>query len=106
MRNVTWSDNTCLVGWTSIHGELTLEDMDWLTEMQPKGHFTATFYYLGGTMSSRVHKTKDMTWQQWMAIQPGEHRTFYYTFPEDEKGIALLTALRLQGMQGRRCHER
>jgi hypothetical protein len=40
-----------------------------------------------------------------MWTKPGESRRFYYSFPEDEKGVVLLTALRLQGMKGRGCHE-
>ena len=113
MRNLVWSDNTCTVGWTSIHGLFTAEDMGWLASMQPSGHFTPTFYCEGkdkvwarvkSRTSGRVVRIED--WPAYMRLRPGDHGRFYYSFPEDEKGIALLTALRLQGMQERRCHER
>lgn len=102
MKNVTWNDNLCTVGWTTVHGEFAARDMDWLLSMQPKGYFTPTFYTRGNELSQKEH----LSWQEYMWTKPGESRRFYYSFPEDEKGVVLLTALRLQGMKGRGCHER
>jgi len=89
LKNLRWSDNTCTVGHTTIWAVMTCSDMEWLLQMHPAGHFVNTFYYSG--------PRGNHDWINYTRVQgPGG---FYFDFPLDEKGRALLTALRLHGMK-------
>ena len=97
MKQLRWSDNTCSVGWTSIWAMMTAHDMDWLREMHPKGYFTNTFYY----SIARVEDWPEVIRKLEKDITGDPHFPFYFTFPEDAAGCALLAALRMMGMTAR-----
>ena len=87
MRNITWNDNSGREGITCIHAKMTLADLDWLKSMHPRGYFVHTTFVTN--MSLRQYATN-------VGVVPA-----YFYFPEDDKGIALLAALRLMGMGNR-----
>ena len=41
---IKWSDNTCTVGWTNIHGYFNSIEMEQIQKAMPEGRFTNTFY--------------------------------------------------------------
>lgn len=86
MYEVAWSDNTCSVGYTTIHGRLDKADREWLDSMAD-GWFTGTCH----PNTIRLLEAQ------------GKPAPYYFTFREDERGKALITALRLMGMPGRRA---
>ncbi len=87
MQRVTWSDNTCAVGWTSIHGYFTPCDLEWLLRQVPMGKLTPTFFnhlpprWTPDTIRDRLGTGA---------------RSYYFSFPESD-GTTLLVALRLHG---------
>jgi hypothetical protein len=95
MKYLNWSDNVCTIGWTSIHGVMNADDMEWMGKMHPAGHFTPTFF-------SRWSWNHTVTPERIREHCGDESRGFYFTFPEDERGQALLTALKFKGMKGER----
>lgn len=86
MNQVSWSDNLCTVGWTTIHGWFDKRDRDWLASMVDRHHFSAT-----------VSRESQARLESFNTPCP-----YYFDFPEDDKGKALLSALRIMGMPGRR----
>jgi hypothetical protein len=98
MKNLTWSDNICTVGWTSVHARMQPKDMEWLQEMQPRGHFTPTF--------SPPWSCECCPGAVRAFLGEFSERGYYFTFPEDKAGTALLVALKVRGMTGERWMSR
>lgn len=88
IQELQWSDNVCTVGWTCIHAYMVAADMRWLLERCPDGTFTPTFYRLaeeGGPVLTPEEAEK----------LEGP-RGFYFNFPLDMRGEALLAELGLR----------
>jgi len=96
MRYITWADNICTVGWTSIHASLSPNDMEWLLSMHPQGWLTPTFFPPWG--HSRAKVTPELARSHWGEAE----KRYYFSFPEDQQGQALLVALKIKGMTGER----
>ena len=105
MKSLRWSDNICTVGWTCIHAWMNYEDMEWLHSMHPEGTFTPTFF--PPSVFNRHTKRNTASWLEAMKDFKGSRLYaqtilgFYFNFPEDERGKALLVALKLRGMGDR-----
>ena len=76
MKGLSWSDNICTVGWTSIYGSFTLADMQELLGLHPEGSFTPTFsgIGLGYTNEELFSRLKEEGWDD---VEHG----FYFQFP-------------------------
>ena len=98
MKGLVHSDNAGAVGHTSIWAQMSVEDMEWLLEMEPEGHFINTFYPGEG------HAKGFWTWS-WRTNtgmienirSAGGEWGFYFTFPRSSS--KLLVALTLMGMK-------
>lgn len=84
MNRLRHSDNTCTVGWTSIHAQMTADDMRHLQSKHTEGYFTQTFFRSGKWL-----RTPEEFEECGYTYPMG----FYFTFPRDEQGEALLDEL-------------
>ena len=77
LMRVTHSDNTCTVGWTSIHACMRYEDACALMAIVD-GHFTPTCYVQCGFW----HKPGLAVLKYWTGIDPTglKHFPAYFTF--------------------------
>ena len=80
MHSVRWSDNTCTVGYTSIHGYFNQTDREFLKSLVPNGEFIPTFYR---DPRNQAVASREMP--------------YYFHFRKKE-GKALLVALQLMGV--------
>ncbi|TXT66009.1 MAG: hypothetical protein BAJALOKI3v1_50006 [Promethearchaeota archaeon] len=106
MRHLSFSDNCCTVGWTSIHASMSYEDMKDLLSKCPKGRFSNTFFC----------RTSIYTIEQYAEYLNercchGTHNDvpelpFYFTFPLDDDGIRLLRNFGYTPERSRYWHER
>ena len=92
---IQWSDNTCSVGWTSLHGYFTPGELQRLLDVVPNATITPTFYEAALHPSRGLSAQEVITRYEKMWVRRKCARGFYFTFPEDTRGIELLTALRL-----------
>ena len=86
-----WPDNTCTVGWTSIHGYFTFQDMDWLEANVEGGYLTSTRYGMGSERKLslyRDHLKESDSSKRWPC---------YYTFPM-LPNMAFVALLRVSGL--------
>ncbi len=98
MRRIRWSDNICTVGWTCIHAFMNAEDMHHLLAFCPEGTFSIT------SLSP---------WGVWKPATPQRHTehfgektmSYYFRFPEDDRGTQLIRYLQGHGMgqRGESC---
>lgn len=93
MRNLEHSDNLCTVGWTQIHGLMNADDLQLLFDVQPKGHFTPTFY------ETKLTHWPECTVGNVRDLFGGKEMGYYFAFPLDEQGVALLALLHMLGME-------
>ena len=99
MKRLTHSNNTCTVGWTCIHAIMSPDDMRELLAACPEGSFTATWYH-----PKRDIRTPD-DFEQYLNDENARRKErgygymtmsdagFYFNFPRDEVGEALLAKL-------------
>lgn len=85
-------DNLLCVGWTSIWGCFTPEDMEWLQSNCHKGYFTPTFYSPKyGISNWTPEKLRQLLAEE--NLSGLNYRMFYFSFPIDKNGVELLRSL-------------
>ena len=92
MKRLTWHDNVPR-NMANIHGIFTLEDLNWLKHMHPKGRIGPTFSSPMTTLGTSPERIK-----QAFERYRTEELPFYFEFPIDARGVTLLTALKLKGL--------
>jgi len=93
LTNVTWPDNSCTVGYTSIHFYTdSRADIEEMLDFCTDGSFIATFYNPSVGVTGFKNK-EDLRY----FVLEGRPRGFYFNFKLDEKGWAFLATLRLRG---------
>lgn len=96
MKNVRWSDNSCTVGGTCIHGFFNGPDLEKLLELCPEGNFTPTFYsekfYRSGCGLSDIQHMKNVIYWNGKTLYDTENG-YYFTFMEND-GADLLEYLK------------
>lgn len=93
LTNLRFSNNTCIVGWTSIHAH----DWQWRAvrralEMCPRGDFTETTY-VSGDERRMWSDTEQRQAKLYGAPIHILYRGAYFSFPIDEGGGKLLISL-------------
>lgn len=92
MDNITWSDNTCTVGWTCITVNMSHHEFSWLLAYCPKGTFSACFYFWG--IEEDVNTELGfIKYLERDLLDIDTLGTFYFHFPFDKAGLTLLKAL-------------